>query len=98
MHVADMNIFMVMELVICLPASRVEAVMMSLRDAVSMSNGAARSSPVSKACRQEAKMMYAHLSISTPRSTTTSPDLSQNGSIQGVSNVPDALGEFRTES
>lgn len=48
-HVADMRICMIKELIICLPAGRIESVMMSLRDAVSMSNGAARSSPVSKA-------------------------------------------------
>ena len=78
-HVADMRICKIKELIICLPAGRVESVTMSLRDAVSMSNGAARSSPVSKAYRQEAKMIHAkeqlHLSVST------------NGSIQGLSNV-----------
>ena len=49
-HVADMRICMIKELIDCLPAGRVESVTMSLCDAVSMSNGAARSSPVSKAC------------------------------------------------
>ena len=78
-HVADMRICMIKELIICLPASRIESVMMSLRDAFSVSNGAARSSPVSKVFLQEAEMMYAkehlHLSVSTPRSTTTTtPD------------------------
>ena len=34
MHVADMRICMIKELITCLPASRVESVMMSLCDAI----------------------------------------------------------------
>ena len=76
-HAAGMRICNIKELITCLPAGRVESVMIFLRDAVSMSGGAARSSLVSEARRQEAKMIdakerlhFVHLNASIDDDTT----------------------------